>query len=176
MINEKQRVRGFEVVTTYSKEEVQLPVRATQHSAGYDFFAAKDIMVPSMLKQLGKWMQTGHETAEKETDLFGSVLIPTGVKAYMPEGEYLLLANRSSNPMKNRLALPNGIGVVDADYYGNEKNDGEIFFQMINYGVQDFLVRKGDRIGQGIFSPYKTVDEEETPQQIRSGGFGSSGK
>ncbi len=54
-------------------------------------------------------------------------LVPTGVKAYMQPDEMLVLANRSSNPLKRGLILPNGIGIVDADYYNNDDNEGEIF-------------------------------------------------
>lgn len=53
--------------------------------------------------------------------------MPTGIKAYMPEDEVLILANRSSNTYKRNVTLPNGIGVIDSDYYNNEKNEGNLF-------------------------------------------------
>ena len=77
--------------------------------------------------------------------------------------------------MKKQLALPNGIGIIDADYYGNTDNEGEIFVQLVNYGFEDVLVKKGDRITQGIFTPYEIVDNEVNEFQTRIGGFGSSG-
>ena len=104
------------------------------------------------------------------------VLVPTGIKAYMPKNEFLMLVNRSSGPLKRRLILPNGVGVVDADYYNNESNEGELFFQLINYGVKDVVIKKGERIGQGIFMPFLTADDEEQPQSDRVGGFGSTKK
>jgi len=174
---EKEKTRGFEVVSKYKEEEIQLPKRATKNSAGYDFYASRDIVVPSMLKQIFTHAQNGEifpDKGEKET--LTSTLVPTGIKAYMPPDEYLLLANRSSNPMKHQLALPNGVGVVDADYYGNEENEGEIFFQLVNYGLEDYTIKKGDRIGQGIFMPYFKSDQEEKPVLARTGGFGSSGQ
>src|SRR5699024_13761 len=134
-----EKIRGFEVVSTYKEQDVQLPTRATKHSAGYDFYASKEIIVPSMIKQILSSFKNGETKAEQSSqkeDAITSVLVPTGVKAYMPAGEYLLLANRSSNPIKNQLALPNGVGIIDGDYYGNESNDGEIFFQLINYGLE----------------------------------------
>ena len=84
------------------------------------------------------------------------VLVPTGIKAYMQEDEYLQLANRSSNPLKNFIVLPNGVGIIDADYYNNEKNEGHIMFQFLNFGLTDKVIKKGDRIGQGIFYLFKS--------------------
>lgn len=163
------KIRGFEIVTKYKDEELTLPKRATKGSAGYDLTAAVDIVVPSVFKAL-----RGNVKTEKGP--MSSTLVPTGVKAYMPDNEYLLLANRSSNPMKRQLAVPNGIGVIDADYYGNEGNEGEIFVQVINYGLEDVLIAKGERIAQGIFSMYHVVDDEEQSFDKRTGGFGSSGR
>ncbi|WP_423188270.1 dUTP diphosphatase [Alkalibacterium sp. f15] len=164
-----KKIRGFEIVSKYENEELSLPKRATEGSAGYDLTAAVDIVVPSVFKALKK-------NDHSETNPMSSILVPTGVKAYMPGNEYLLLANRSSNPMKRQLAVPNGIGVVDADYYGNEGNEGEIFVQFINYGLEDIEISKGERIAQGIFSKYEVVDDEEQSFDKRTGGFGSSGR
>ena len=94
----------------------------------------------------------------------------------MQDDEYLQLTNRSSNPLKHFLVLPNGVGVVDADYYNNENNEGELFFQLLNYGLRDKVIKKGDRIGQGIFMKFLKVDNEETNEKSRTGGFGSSDK
>ena len=63
---------------------------------------------------------------------------------------------------------------MDADYYDNDSNEGEIFFQLINYGLRDYRIKKGERIGQGIFMPYLTADSEEQPTAKRTGGFGST--
>lgn len=165
------KVRGFEIVTKYLDAELRVPQRATNSSAGYDFAAAEDIVIPSIWKLAGK-----AQTEGDENNILPSVLVPTGVKAYMPANEYLMLVNRSSNPLKHNLALPNGIGVIDADYYNNPNNEGEIFVQLINYGLEDYRVKKGDRIAQGIFSSYYTIDGEEKIITERSGGFGSTGK
>ncbi|PEG76674.1 dUTP diphosphatase, partial [Lactobacillus sp. UMNPBX19] len=80
----------------------------------------------------------------------------------------------SSNPLKRGLILPNGVGIVDADYYNNSGNEGEIFFQLINYGITDITIKKGERIGQGIFMNYLTADVETGNLQTRTGGFGST--
>ena len=173
--------RGFEIVTAYQEKGINMPIRATHHAAGYDFEAAEDCLVPSIWKVLLKNKQMLDDKKEfslpeENRKYLKSTLVPTGIKAYMGEDEFLQLANRSSNPIKNQLLLPNGIGVIDADYYGNEANEGHIFFQFINYGIKDHLVKKGDRIGQGIFLPFLKADNERATEKNRSGGFGSSGK
>jgi len=100
-------------------------------------------------------------------------LIPTGIKAYMLEDEKLDLYNRSSGPIKNKLVMTNGVGLIDSDYYENESNDGEIFFQFINYGKADLLIKKGDRIGQGVFTKFLKVDNDDASGE-RKGGHGST--
>lgn len=100
-------------------------------------------------------------------------LIPTGIKAYMLEDEKLDLYNRSSGPIKNDLVMTNGVGLIDSDYYENESNDGHIFFQFINYGKAALLIKKGDRIGQGVFTKFLKVDNDDASGE-RKGGHGST--
>lgn len=175
-----EKIRGFEVVTKYKDKEIILPKRATKGSAGYDIAAAERTTIPSIWNVLSKnagLEAMGEDTVVEENKQYlKSILVPTGIKAYMPENEYLMLVNRSSNPLKNNLSLPNGIGIIDSDYYNNESNEGEIFVQLINYGLEDYTIEKGDRIAQGIFTPYHTADGEADNLGSRLGGFGSSGK
>lgn len=116
------------------------------------------------------------EALEKKEQLLRPLLVPTGIKAYMQDDEYLQLTNRSSNPLKNFIVLPNGVGIVDADYYNNEGNEGHIYFQFLNFGLRDKVIRKGDRIGQGIFLQFLKADQDEAEGSERTGGFGSSGQ
>ena len=160
--------RGFKKVSTYPQEKLNIPKRATRHSAGYDFEAAQDIVLPSIWNTLFK--HNHHASSKGITP----VLVPTGIKAYMQEDEYLQLTNRSSNPLKHFLVLPNGVGIVDADYYNNPGNEGEIFFQLLNFGLRDKTIQKGDRIGQGIFLKFLKADNEDRDLKDRTGGFGSS--
>lgn len=162
--------RGFEVVTDYIKEEVHLPQRATHHSAGYDFEAAEEIVIPSIWKQLLTSKINDNATTEKKIK---PVLVPTGVKAYMMEDEFLQLANRSSNPLKRFLLVSNGVGIIDSDYYNNQENEGHIMFQFTNFGVKDIVIKKGERIGQGIFLSFLKADQDQTNHD-RTGGLGSS--
>lgn len=174
--------RGFEIVSKYANQGLTLPYRTTKQSAGYDFECATDFTLPSIWRHdvLHAFKQLRHREALTTDELTAGqhdlkpYLVPTGIKAYMQPGEVLILANRSSNPLKHQLVLPNGVGVIDADYYNNEKNEGEIFVQLLNFGLHDVVIKKGQRIAQGIFMPYLRADDEQAPQQERIGGFGSS--
>ncbi|WP_137597906.1 dUTP diphosphatase [Paucilactobacillus kaifaensis] len=176
--------RGFEVVSKKVDQQINLPLRQTKNAAGYDFECAEDFVLPSIWKlnfiKIFKLLHQKKAISEEELlqadEVLKPLLVPTGIKAYMQPNEFLLLANRSSNPLKRRLVLPNGVGVVDADYYNNSGNEGEIFFQLLNFGVTDVHIKKGERIGQGIFVPFLITDNETLPQNERSGGFGSTKK
>lgn len=150
-----EKKRGFEIAKGFENAGINLPVRKTKYSAGYDIEAAEDTIIPSFKKGM------------KPT------LVKTGVKAYMLEDEVLILANRSSNPGKKGLILANSIGVIDSDYYGNPDNDGHIMFAFFNIKDEDIEIKKGDAIGQGIFQKFLTVDED-TAEGERVGGFGST--
>lgn len=152
-----ERKRGFEVVKGYEDKNINLPVRKTKCSAGYDFEAAEDVVIPAFKPGIKP------------------VLIKTGVKAYFGEDEVLILANRSSNPMKKGLILANSIGVIDSDYYGNPDNDGHIMFAFYNVGSEAIAISKGDTIGQGIFQKFLTSDNDSASGE-RVGGFGSTSK
>jgi len=155
--------RGFEIITDYKDQGISLPERATKGAAGYDFEAAETIVVPSI------WQLQSQGVSPKP------VLVKTGIKAYMAENEYLELVSRSSNPLKRFLMLANGVGVIDRDYYNNEGNEGHIMFQFLNFGYEEMVIEKGERIGQGIFKPFLLADVDKVDTE-RTGGFGSSGK
>ena len=177
---EQERKRGFEVISKYKDQNINLPQRATHHAAGYDFEAAEEVVIPSIWKAgWKKGLETvadglKKDVSENEKQL-KPTLVPTGIKAYMGEDEFLQLANRSSNPLKRFLVLTNGVGVIDSDYYNNEANEGHIMFQFTNFGFKDVVIKKGERIGQGIFLPFLKADQDQTTAQ-RQGGFGSSSK
>ncbi|MBR1817596.1 MAG: dUTP diphosphatase [Bacilli bacterium] len=151
------KTRGFEIAKGYENQDIHLPVRKTKYSAGYDIEAAEDIVVPSFKKGMAP------------------TLIPTGLKAYMASDEVLYLYNRSSNPKKKGLILANSVGVVDSDYYGNIDNDGHIMFAFYNIKEEDITIKKGEAIGQGVFSKYFVVDDDVSEGE-RIGGFGSTNK
>ena len=152
-----EKVRGFEVAKGFEDKGINLPVRKTKFSAGYDVEAAEDTIIPSFKR------------GNKPT------LIKTGIKAYMADDEVLILANRSSNPGKKGLILANSIGVIDKDYYGNPDNDGHIMFAFYNIQDEDIEIKKGDCIGQAIFQKYLIADDDSAEGE-RIGGFGSTNK
>ena len=65
--------------------------------------------------------------------------------------------------------------IIDADYYNNPDNDGEIFFQIINFSPYDIVLEKGEKIGQGIIHQYLTTYDDNAIGE-RIGGFGSTQK
>ena len=149
-------IRGFEIITDYQDKEINLPLRKTSGAAGYDIEAAEDIIIPVY-----------HEGIKP-------TLIPTGIKAYFPSDEYLMLVNRSSGPKKG-LIMANGIGIIDHDYYNNQGNEGHIYFQYFNFLTEDITIHKGDIIGQAIFNKFMTADNDSATN-IRTSGFGSTDK
>jgi dUTP pyrophosphatase len=163
------RKRGFEIVSNFKKKDINLPVRKTNASAGYDFEAAESLIVPSIWKVLAEKVFVGEATGLKAT------LIPTGIKSYMLDDEYLLLSIRSGTALKTGLILANGVGIVDSDYYNNPDNEGHIMFPVHNLGFKDKLIKKGERIGQGLFLNYLKADDDMS-DGVRTGGFGSTDK
>lgn len=151
------KIRGFEVAKGFEDCNINIPVRKTKYSAGYDMEATEDVIVPSFKK------------GDKPT------LVKTGLKAYMQDDEVLMLYNRSSNPKKKGLILANSVGVVDKDYYGNLDNDGHIMFAFYNIKDEDIKIKKGEAIGQGVFQKYLVVDDD-IAEGTRVGGFGSTNK
>ena len=152
-----ERLRGFEIAKGFEDKNINLPIRKTKYSAGYDIEAAEDTVVPSFKKGMNP------------------TLIKTGLKAYMQDDEVLFLYNRSSNPKKKGLILANSVGVIDKDYYGNPDNDGHIMFAFYNIKDEDITIKKGEAIGQGVFQKYLVTDNDEAKGQ-RMGGFGSTSK
>jgi dUTP pyrophosphatase len=145
--------RFFEVVKDEFRKnegEIKLPTRATEHSAGYDFYSPVDVTIQPN----------------------ESVLIFTDVKAHMYYDNVLVLFVRSSMG-KHPVVIANGTGIIDCDYYGNESNDGNIGFRLLNHGSTPYEIKVGDRIGQGIFMKYGTVKDDSTAS-TRTGGFGST--
>ena len=149
------KLRGFEKIAKYADVDFQMPERKTQKSAGYDFCLPEDVVLePGKLQ-----------------------LVPTGVKAYMQDDEYLGMHIRSSMAVKKRIMLVNNVGIIDADYYNNEDNEGHIMLALLNMGSERVALPKGERVAQGIFYNYLVADgDAETEKEVRGGGFGSTSK
>jgi dUTP pyrophosphatase len=152
-----EKVRGFEVAKGFEDKKINMPERKTACSAGYDIEAAEDCVVPAF------------EAGQAPT------LVKTGLKAYMPKDEYLMLCNRSSNPKKKGLVVANSIGIIDCDYYGNSDNDGHFMFAFYNIKSEPVEIKKGECIGQAIFQKFYIADNDDAKGE-REGGFGSTSK
>lgn len=150
-------MRKFEIVKDefikYENKDITLPKRATKTAVGYDFYSPIDTVIKPKKSQL----------------------IWTNVKA-MFESDVALVLAVTSGMGKNNITLANAIGVIESDYYGNISNDGNLGFRLYNFGEQDYVIKKDDKIGQGFFFHFLTVDNEETPTAQRVGGFGSTNK
>ncbi|HDR7066921.1 TPA: hypothetical protein QCW42_004027 [Bacillus cereus] len=167
------KIRGFEVAKGFEDKGINLPERQTANSAGYDFEASEDVVIEPLWKNLWKLFRKhtyGQDTNEK---ILKPTLVPTGVKSYMTSNESLDLYNRSSNPLKRFLLLGNGVGLIDSDYYNNPDNDGHIMFQFINFGFFPQTIKKGERIGQGVFRQFLKADGDNATG-TRTGGHGST--
>lgn len=176
----------FEKVSKYADADLAMPVRKTSQSAGYDMVAAEDYIIPSfwtMAQEAPKiWPVAEDEyvTMEqmaaftKETGM-KPTLVSTGMKCKLDPGTWLQLSVRSSSPLKYWLMMGNGIGVIDADYYNNPDNEGEIFFQIYNLSPFNIQIKKGEAIGQAVILPYGVTEDDVTIGE-RTGGFGSTSK
>lgn len=140
----------FEVCEGYEDYGITLPKRATKHSVGYDFFSPEDYKVRPKEK----------------------LFIPTHVKVKMPHNMWLGVFSRSSL-YKKSLHHYLGCGVIDADYYGNEDNDGDIGVIVENTGDVPVFISRGERIAQGVFFP--AILGDDVVEEERTSGFGSTG-
>ena len=164
------RKRGFEKISfeTWEKavsndtstleqdyNDIIMPVRKTKKSAGYDICSAVSFtLLPGESKK-----------------------VPTGLKAYMQEDEFLAIYIRSSLGIKKDIMLKNQVGIIDADFYNNPDNEGHFVIGIVNNGKEVFNCNKGDAIAQGIFQKYYTVDDEDSSLLAeRMGGIGSTSK
>jgi dUTP pyrophosphatase len=161
-------------------ETIELPVRSTRRSAGYDFFCP-----------FGFTLEKG-----------ANIVIPTGIRAYIDNDAYLALHPRSGMGFKYRVMLANTTGIIDADYWESD-NEGHIMVKLCYTGIENpctivkkedgdeltfeikrpsktssnkpFTVKAGDRFVQGIFNTYGIVDDDKA-EGIRNGGEGSTGR
>lgn len=133
-------------------DEYMLPSRGSKYSAGYDFFAIDDMVIhPGEIKK-----------------------IPTGYKANFLSDEMLLIVVRSSMGFKYNVRMCNQVGVIESDYYNNTSNEGHMWVALQNEGDKDFIIKKGTAYAQGIFTKFLTCGD--IPENVRSGGFGSTDK
>lgn len=149
----QKSIRKFSLVKN-APSGAKLPTRKTKGSAGYDFYLPCDVHL----------------------EPFGdSPIIQTGVKAYMPEDEVLLLFIRSSIGIVKNVTLSNNVGVIDSSYVDNPDNEGNIGLRLHNNSALSVDLKKGERIMQGVFVKYGVADGDNVTEE-RKGGIGSTGK
>ena len=129
------------------------PQRATKFSAGYDFYSPISTVI-----------EPGCMT-----------MIWTDYKVSMHSDDVLILCV-TSGMGKYGIMLANTLGIIDADYFSNDGNDGNIGFRLYNFSEKPYIINAGDKIGQGIFTKYLTTDNEDEISETRVGGFGSTNK
>ena len=152
-------MRKFEIVRDdcikYNQDTnlIKMPMRAKKHSVCYDFYSPIDTTIEPNSTQL----------------------IFTNIKAFFGDDEGLILAV-TSGMGKRGVILANGIGIIESDYANNSSNDGNIGFLLHNISSTPYNIQVGDKIGQGFFFKFLTVDNEEEISTVRTGGFGSTDK
>ncbi len=133
--------------------DLSLPDYATSGSAGMDIVAAinESVLIKS-----------------------GAVaLIPTSLAIALEPGYECQVRSRSGLAIKNGIFALNAPGTIDSDYRG------EIKIILANFGKEDFVINRGDRIAQLVVAQYEKVSwmlVDTLPGTERgSGGFGSTG-
>ncbi len=131
--------------------EAKIPVKATEHSSGYDIFSSVEYNLKKGTYQL----------------------ISTGIIIELEKGMEAQIRPRSGLAVKNGITVLNSPGTIDADYRG------EIKVILINHSNEDFLIKKGMRIAQIVFSNVIDIDFKLTGDLNKTGrdfgGFGSTG-
>ena len=129
---------------------IHLPRRATENSAGYDFYLPYAICLGS-----------GY-----------AMTIPTGIRVYMNPGWFLMCVPRSGLGFKYGVHLRNTCGIIDSDYVSAE-NEGHIMASLTSEVPLSMMA--GDRFMQGIFVPFGVTVDDSPIKQQRTGGMGSTG-
>ncbi len=133
-------------------DAVELPVRATAGSAGYD------IKTPLPIR-----LAPGE-----------SLRVATGLRCRIADGWVLAVFPRSGLGFRNRLQLDNTVGIIDSDYYGAD-NEGHIIIKITNDSHEGRVLElsAGKAFAQGIFLPFG-ITEDDNASGSRVGGFGST--
>lgn len=131
--------------------DARIPEYKHQGDAGFDFYAVEDVTVqPNSVS-----------------------ILPTGLAVAIPEGFELQIRLRSGAAMNTPLILPNAPATVDSGYRG------ELGIIVRNLGNEAFVVRKGERIAQGVLARVWQARFREAgslPESDRgAGGYGSTG-
>ena len=150
LVSRKQYVTDAGEDKAPAYDFIRLPQRATQYSAGYDFFAPYDVLLPAG----------------------GSAVVKTGVRVFIKPGWALMIYPRSGLGFRLGLHLANTVGVIDGDYFFAD-NEGHIMIKLVNPGKNSITIQAGVAFAQGVFTQYG-ITEDDCQTEERHGGFGST--
>ena len=134
-------------------EGVNLPVRKTKGSCGYDIYCPANIMLSA-----GTW-----------TKIDTGILMELGD---IPEGCFGMIVPRSSMGNRYGLRLANTVGIIDSDY----TIDTIKAMITVDERISNVVIEQNDRILQMVIVPYSTMPNEIMPINERIGGHGSTGR
>lgn len=146
---------GFFIRVKRLSSTARLPEPQTKGATGADLYADENVLVPP-----SQWRAVG-----------------TGLAVAIPRGYEIQIRPRSGLAFHHGVTVLNSPGTIDSDY------QGEVKILLINHGLEDFYVCKGDRIAQMVIAQtiiprsFDFCEVEELDQTDRDiGGFGSTGK
>lgn len=130
-----------------------LPAYQTSGSAAFDLSLIEEVTIPAQ----------------------SFVKVRTGLVIQIPEQHVLLIAARSSSPIKKGITIANGIGIIDSDYCGPED---EIFLLLKNVRDEPIQLQAGDRVCQALIVPVLQglIEEVQEMTAPNRGGHGSTGQ
>ena len=158
-----------------------MPRRSTTGSAGYDFFMPYQALG---CKDMTTYIPTGFKWDPSDSIIgtiqqpWANAQFPNRIHAartmefIVPNQVFLALYPRSSYGMKYGFRLLNTTGIIDADYYNNEDNEGHIIIAFTT--DKELHLEPGDKFCQGIIQPYFFSEEEIAVKATRVGGMGST--
>ncbi len=157
-------------------EGVELPVRATAHSAGYDLkaflIAGLSVRLSRGGRQYDGIPRAFGDDVVLEVEPGERAIVPLGFRASLPEGYEAQIRPRSGTSFKTSLVIANAPGTIDPDY------NGEWGVLVRNDGSAPLQITHGERIAQMVISRYEVLDFEDAEvvrSTDRDGGFGSTG-
>lgn len=150
------------------RENAVAPSRATDGSAGFDFYWCPQDPKANHPALCDRWI----DNARKWENVSPSIILETGVACAIPAGFVGLVFSRSGHGFKNNIRLANCVGVIDSDYRGELK-------VKLTIDGGTFIFEQKDKICQMVVVPCVTAfevvqDLGETERGDK--GYGSSGR
>lgn len=133
-------------------KDLPLPVYETGGAVGFDILAREERSIAS--GEIG--------------------MVPSNLIVQVPKGYMLVIASRSSTPLKKGLTPPHGFGIIDHDYCGPQDEIGVLVY---NFTPRPVFVSRGEKIAQGVFVKIDRFEWQEVDdvEAVSRGGFGSTG-